>query len=328
MADPRLERIRQLMQEEEDKKSGASKTKTSYGDNASYRFWDIKKDTTATVRFLPDADDNNPWFWVEKQTITLEFSGVSGGEYPSDELVKVQVPCIDMYEDKTCPIIKATKYLWSDKTNTANIAIAKKYYKARSFIAQGFVVHSPFEEENVPENPIRRLILGPQIVKILKAGMADPDRDYFPTDYMNGYDFRIKKTMTGDGRNNDYNSSSLALRSRALTEDEMAAIDKYKLFNLADYRGARPDADGVAAIKAMFEASFAGEPYDWDSFSKYGWRPFTKRDATSSVTSTVSHRETEDDEPEPVKVEVKASKPASLDVISRLREKNAATRSA
>lgn len=271
MADSKLERLRTLLREEQEKKNG-NRPSSAGGDNASYAFWDIPENTSATVRFVPDADDNNPWFWVERQTIRLPFQGIEGGDYPTDKLVTVTVPCVDMFGD-TCPIIAETKPWWKDVNGTENPLkeTARKYYKKRSYIASGFVVSSPFEEASVPENPIRRFILGSSLLEKIKAGLADPDMENHPTDYLNGCDFRIRKTKKQDY--NNYDTSEWARRSRSLTEAEHIAINQHGLFNLKSFLGARPDASGIDMIKAMFHASLNGEPFDFDSFGAH-YRPF------------------------------------------------------
>ena len=40
-------------------------------DNAIYPHWNISEGATATVRFLPDADNTNDFFWVERQIISF-----------------------------------------------------------------------------------------------------------------------------------------------------------------------------------------------------------------------------------------------------------------
>lgn len=262
MADARLERMRKMLREEEEKKSG---NRSSSGDKASYPYWNIPEKQTAVVRFLPDKDDDNPWFWVERQTIKLPFDGVVGGEHPSSNPQIVTVPCIDMFGD-TCPIIAETRPWWK-----SNEALARKYWKKRSYISQGFVVSSPFEEGETPENPIRRFIVGPSLLEKLKAGLTDTEMEYTPTDYLNGTDFKIKKSKKGDY--NNYDTSEWSRRSRPLSEAEQIALEQHGLFNLKDFLGARPDAEGVAIIKALFRASLDGDPFDMASFGAH-YKPY------------------------------------------------------
>lgn len=323
MTDPRLERARALLREAEEKKNGTNRTFS--GDNASYPFWNIPDGSTATVRFLPDKDETNPWFWAERQILKLPFDGVVGGDSPTENKVTVTVPCVDMFGD-VCPVIAETKPWWKDDSKKD---IRSIYYKKRSYISQGFVVSSPLEEQSVPENPIRRFVLGKQIVEKLKADMQDADREFYPTDFLNGYDFRIKKTKAPDGKSNAYGTSGLSIRSRPLTEAEMLAMEQFGLNDLSTFRGPRPDADGIAVIKAMFHASLRGEPYDFESFGKY-FRPYGTGAAPSSASEpTVNHMldEPSEDEVNSVKEAVAPKRATSglkqSEVLAQLKERTA-----
>ena len=324
--DPRLEKIRQLMKEEAEKKNNPNRS--SSNDNASYPFWDIPKDTIALIRHIPDKDESNPWFWIETQAIKLPFAGTVGGDAPTDNPITVRVPCVDMFGD-TCPIIAETKPWWKDESKKD---LARTYYKKRSFIAQGFVVSSQLEEKSVPEDPIRRFIYGSELIEKLKAGMADTDMEFFPTDYLNGYDFRIRKTIRkSDGREfNNYSTFDWSHKVRPLTESELLAIEQHGLFNLADFRGPRPDADGIAAIKAMFHASLAGDPYDFAAFGKY-YRPYgvnagtATSDESDDVAPVVHTARTETKaKVEETPSSVQAGK--GMDTLTKLRERIASSK--
>jgi hypothetical protein len=330
MADPKLERLRALLREEAEKKNG-TKSSSGGGDNASYPFWNIPENTAATVRFVPDADENNPWFWVERQTIKLTFDGIVGGEYPTSDQVTVTVPCVDMFHD-TCPIITHTRPWWKDVNGKPNPMkeTARKYYKKRSFITAGFVVSSPFEETTVPENPIRRFMLGSSLLQKIKAGLADPDMENLPTDYLGGCDFRIRKTRKQDF--NNYDTSEWARRSRALTESEQLAIEQFKLYDLKTFLGPRPDADGIAVIKAMFHASLNGEPFDHESFGSY-YRPYGGGNRSSGGDDVVDLIDAVEKQlptqPATVAAEAKAEAPATdksgdpQDLLVKLRARTA-----
>lgn len=306
MTDPRLLRARELYRAAEEKKTGTNRSFS--GDNASFPFWHMPDGTTTTVRFLPDKDINNAWFWSERQTLRLPFQGTVGGDTPTYDPIEVTVPCVDMFGD-ICPVIAETKPWWKDDSKKLVRGI---YYKKRSYISQGFVVSSPLEEQNTPENPIRRFILGKQIIEKLMSDTADAEREFYATDYLNGYDFRIKKTKAPDGKQNAYGTSGLSIRSRPLSEVETLAIEKHGLFNLADFRGPRPDADGIAAIKAMFHASLAGEPYDFAAFGKH-FRPYGMSASIDAPTPTL-------DDEAPVIAEVK-EKVAPSAILAKLKER-------
>lgn len=283
------EQLRAKLLEQQNKgKKDETQPKRSTGDNASYAFWNIPDDKQATLRFLPDLDPDNLYFWAQRETIRLPFEGVVGGDYPTNKKVEVTVPCVDMF-GMSCPIIAAIRPLWKGTEEEQNLA--RTYYKKKSYIFQGFVVNSPFTEENVPENPIRRFVLNPSLYEIVKQSLMNPEFERLPVDFMEGRDFNIKKTKKGQYAN--YGTSAWSFRTRSLSETEQLAIEQYGLYNLKDYLGRVPDADEVAAIKAMFEASYAGEPFDMDSFGKY-YRPYGARDygdnnnATSDAVTTAA----------------------------------------
>jgi len=48
------------------------------GDNAVYPFWNNPEGSSATLRFLPDGDETNDFFWLERLIIKLPFPGVKG----------------------------------------------------------------------------------------------------------------------------------------------------------------------------------------------------------------------------------------------------------
>ena len=233
-------------------------------DNAIYPFWNIDEGTSTVLRFLPDSDADNTFFWVERQMIRLTFPGVIGGE---NRPVTVQVPCMEMWGD-TCPVLSEVRPWFKDPSLED---MGRKYWKKRSYIFQGFVTDNPLNE-TTPENPIRRFVIGPQIFNIIKGALMDPDMENLPTDYVNGTDFRLTKTTKGQYA--DYSTSKWARKESGLTEEQLGGIDTHGLHNLNDFLPAKPSAEGVQAITEMFAASVDGEMYDpqrWGQFYKpYG----------------------------------------------------------
>ena len=69
-----LAEIRAKLQASSQQNTGSS----TGGDNAIYPHWNAAEGTTTTVRFLPDGDNSNMFFWVERAMIRLPFSGVKG----------------------------------------------------------------------------------------------------------------------------------------------------------------------------------------------------------------------------------------------------------
>ena len=234
------------------------------GDNAIYPFWNMKEGESATLRFLPDGNADNTFFWTERLMIKLPFPSIKGE--PGSKPVQVQVPCMEMYGE-TCTILNEVRGWFKDPSLED---MGRKYWKKRSYVFQGFVTENPIGEDATPENPIRRFIIGPQIFQIIKQALMDPDMEELPTDYTAGVDFRLNKTSKGGYA--DYSTSSWARRERPLVDAEMNAVNTNGLFNLGDFLPKKPDEIGVKVMQEMFEASVDGQPYDADRWSQY-FRP-------------------------------------------------------
>ena len=257
------------------------------GDNSIYPHWNMEEGQTAVVRFLPDANPKNTFFWQERAMIRLPFNGIKG-EMESKQ-VFVQVPCVEMWNE-TCPILSEVRTWFKDKSLED---MGRKYWKKRSYIFQGFVRTNPLSEDKTPENPIRRFIIGPQIFTIIKAALMDTEIEEIPTDYMRGLDFRITKTSKGGYA--DYNTSTWARKESALTQDEQDAIEKHGLYDLSSFLPKKPTEVELRVIKEMFEASVDGQPYDVDRWGQY-YRP---AGVAAPAGAASSHADADEDTPAP-----------------------------
>jgi hypothetical protein len=256
-----LAEIRAKLKEQEANTGG---NRGPQGPNPIYPFWNIKEGESATMRFLPDSDQDNTFFWKERLMIKLPFSGVKGDT--SSRPVQVQVPCMEMYGD-SCGILQEVRGWFKDPSLED---MGRKYWKKRSYIFQGFVTDNPLADDEAPENPIRRFIIGPQIFQIIKQALMDPDMEELPTDYTAGVDFRLNKTSKGGYA--DYGTSNWARRERPLSDAEMNAVNTHGLFNLNDFLPKKPGDVELKVMQEMFEASVDGEAYDPDRWSNY-FRP-------------------------------------------------------
>ncbi len=257
-----LAQIRAKLLEQENRQSGNKSTGT--GDNAIFPHWNIKEGESTTLRFLPDADENNTFFWKERQMMRFQFPGIKGQD--ENKPVTVQVPCVEMWGD-TCPVHAEIRPWFKDPALEDN---ARKYWKKRSYLFQGFVTDNPLDEES-PANPIRRFVISPQIFKIISAALMDPDFPELPTDYEQGTDFKVMKGSKGQYA--DYGTSNWARRERGLNQEERDAIAQHGLYTLNDFLPKKPDAEHLNAIFEMFEASVDGQLYDPDRFANY-YRPY------------------------------------------------------
>jgi hypothetical protein len=256
-----LSEIRARLQAAENKQGGGGQ---GTGSSDIYPHWNMNEGDSCTVRFLPDGNNKNTFFWQERAMIRLPFNGIKG-EMESKQ-VMVQVPCMEMYGD-ACPILAEVRTWFKDKSLED---MGRKYWKKRSYIFQGFVRENPLSEDKSPENPIRRFIIGPQIFTTIKGALMDPELEELPTDYLRGLDFRISKGAKGGFA--DYNGSKWARKESALTEAEQAAVDAHGLFDLSTFLPKKPTDVELKVIKEMFEASVDGQPYDTERWGQY-FRP-------------------------------------------------------
>jgi len=320
-----LAEIRAKLQAQETRSQGGQ----SQGDNAIYAHWNIPEGSSAKIRFLPDANAKNDFFWVERLMIKLPFAGIKGQS--DSKPVQVQVPCVEMYGD-ACPILAEVRGWFKDPGLEE---MGRKYWKKKSYLFQGFVRENALGDDKTPENPIRRFIISPQIFNLIKAALMDPELESMPTDYTGGLDFTVTKTSKGGYA--DYSTSKWSRKETALTAEEQAAIDAHGLYNLADFLPKRPGEVELKVIKEMFEASVDGQAYDPDKWGQY-FKPagFQSKGGDSEVATSASapaakaaptptpavHDDDEDDAP--VATAPVAAKPSSQkaeDILAMIRNR-------
>jgi hypothetical protein len=323
-----LAEIRAKLQAQQGKGQGGG---SGGGDNTIYAHWNIAEGSTARVRFLPDANAKNDFFWVAREMIKLPFAGIKGQS--DSKPVIVQVPCIEMYgPGNNCPILAEVRTWFKDPSLEE---MGRKYWKKKSYIFQGFVRDNPLSDDKTPDNPIRRFIISPQIFNLIKNALMDPDMENIPTDYVSGLDFSVKKTSKGGYA--DYSTSTWARKETALTSEEQAAIDAHGLFNLADFLPKMPGEVELKVMKEMFEASVDGQAYDPDKWSQYfkpsGFNsPAGDSDAAPAAAPAVKaapapapvvHDDEEDDAPvATAPVTAKPSSQKAEDILAMIRNRS------
>lgn len=255
--------------------------------NNYYPFWNIPEGSTAVIRFLPDANDENPMgFLVEKLMHTLTINGE-----------KKSVPCVKMH-DEDCPICKVSQayYKEEDKVN------GKKYWRKKQHIAQVLVVEDPLppneDTGETHEGKVRFVALGFQLYNIIKDAFESGELDEIPYAYDGGTDFQIKKTKQGDYPS--YSLSKFARRSSDLTPDQVALVQE----QLVDLTTLLPANPGVEKLEAMLEADLTGAEYksggDGDGESTPNFKSVNKKAKPAAA---------DDDEP-PFDADEPAKKPA------------------
>lgn len=270
-----LEQIRAMIKAQTEKEQ-AIKDGTFTGERQAdsfLAFWNIPDNTALNLRFLPDGDVNNPFFWRERDMIRLTFNGVVGG---TTDTVSVQVPCNEMWVPKSCPILNELRQWYTVAKETGDKELEKRassYWKKKSYLMQCIVAPGSCEVKNdiAPENPIRRVLVNKDIFTKVKSILMNPGVSELPTHYERGRDFIVIKGKNGSGHNN-YDQSQFSMGERVLNEQELSAIDQYGLFDLGEFMPKQPTAEELQAIAEMFEASVDGKPYDPSRWAQF-YRP-------------------------------------------------------
>lgn len=213
-----------------------------------YRFFDAQFDQRVIVRFLPDANENNPLgFMVEKLVHNLEINGE-----------RKSVPCLKMY-DEECPICKVSAAYYADEGKGS--VNGKKYWRNKQHIAQALVMEDPLpadqETGENSEGKVKFINIGFQLYSVIKEAFESGELDDVPYLYENGCNFIIKKTEFGDRAKYDV-GSKFARKSTDLTEDEIAFVSD----EIVDLSTLIPANPGHEKIEAMLNAALTNTSYD------------------------------------------------------------------
>jgi hypothetical protein len=212
--------------------------------NNYYPFFNMKTGEQATVRFLPDANADNPLgFLVEKLTHVLEINGE-----------RKTVPCLRMYGED-CPIcaVSSAYYKAEDKVN------GKKYWRKKSHLAQALVVEDPMPADEqtgeTHEGKVRFLNLGYQVYNVIKDAFESGELDDVPFAFEGGCNFILKKTQQGEYP--AWTMSKFARSESDLTAEEIEIAEE----GMIDLSTLLPKNPGREKVEAMLEAALSGAEY-------------------------------------------------------------------
>ena len=216
------------------------------GGNATWKlffnFWKAPVDSVSTVRFLPDADEENPMgFLVENLTHELHINGK-----------REKIACLKMYGE-ACPICELSARFYDKNSAEHSDELGKMFYRKKSYVGQVLVLETPVEHD--AEALVKLIEFGPQVFKQIQAAFQSGDLDEAPYELKGGYNFRFRKSVTGSGQNS-YTTSNFAPKQTDVADD---LIETLNLYNLADYRAPKLDR---AAIDAMLVAAQSGGSYE------------------------------------------------------------------
>jgi hypothetical protein len=214
--------------------AAAFEQKTTGGGDQRWKkffpFWKAPKDTISVVRFLPDQDEDNPMgFLVENLTHELVVNGK-----------RETVACLKMFGED-CPICALSQKYYDEKDPEHNEALGKKYYRKKGYIGQVLVLETPVEHN--AEEVVKLIEFGPKIFKQIQSAFQSGDLENPPYELKGGYNFRIKKTQSGEYA--DYGTSSFSPKMTDVGDDVLEAIT---LFDLKQWRTAKTSREHLEAM--------------------------------------------------------------------------------
>jgi len=283
----------------------ASKTSGESSGNQTWKlffnFWKAPVDSVSVIRFLPDADeDNSLGFLVENLAHELTINGK-----------REKVPCLKMYGED-CPICALSQKYYDEKSPDHNQALGKKYYRKKSYIGQALVIDTPIEHDQ--EQLVKLIEFGPKIFQQINSAFGSGDLEEAPFELKGGYNFRIKKTKSGEYA--DYGTSSFAPKQTDVADDVIEALN---LYDLKQYRTPRISRE---VLEAMLLADQTGTAYNE---SKEGEdKPAPAPAPVSAPKAKVAG----DAAPAPAPAPAEATGEKKLSVVEQLRARAAAQKAA
>lgn len=282
----------------------ASKTTGGGGDQTwklFFNFWKAPVDSVSTVRFLPDADEENPMgFLVENLAHELTINGK-----------REKVPCLKMYGED-CPICTLSQTYYDEKSPEHNEQLGKKYYRKKSYIGQVLVIDTPIEHNQ--EELVKLIEFGPKIFKQIQASFSSGDLEEAPFELKGGYNFRIKKSKSGEYA--DYGTSSFSPKQSDVADDIIESMVQY---DLKDYRTGKVSRE---VLEAMLLADQTG-----GSFTG-GDKETAAPAAAPAAKPTPKPAKVEEDDDTNTAASVAAEEPApagkKMSVVEQLRARAAA----
>jgi hypothetical protein len=195
-----------------------------------FPFWKAPHESTSTIRFLPDLDEDNPMgFLVENLTHELVINGK-----------RETVACLKMFGED-CPICTLSQKYYDEKSPDHNEQLGKKYYRKKSYLGQVLVIDTPVEHDAT--QIVKLIDFGPAIFNQVQAAFKSGDLEEAPYELKGGYNFRIKKTKSGEYAS--YQTSTFAPKQTDVADDIIAAIE---LYDLKAYRTPKTGRDQLEAM--------------------------------------------------------------------------------
>ena len=269
----------------------AQKTVSTSGPSELFPHWKLDFGQSASVRFLPDGDETNLFFWKKKMMWNWTFPMEGGGEK------RVVMPCKKMFDAKaTCEAYNLLSEMFdtAKKTDDEDLRkAASKYWVDTSFIYHGFVRSSDFIEEEKPDSLIRKFdIIKKTHYDQIESRVMDNNPDTaltaWPVEFDEGLNFIFKKTKNGEYAS--YANSMFSNNPTPLSDEEVQAIeDVGGVPPLTKYLPDVPTEEQYVLQVEMLQAALDGQVWnaEWDSV----WTAYennTSKDDTETTPAPVA----------------------------------------
>jgi hypothetical protein len=238
MSNKRLDALKALLKKQKTNGTGNGRR----GD--MYPFWNMEIGESATIRFLPDKNLENPFqFFVEKMEHTLSIDGKNE-----------RITCLQTFGEK-CPICKLSVDFY--KAEGKGSENGKYYYRKKSALTKVLVVKDPLppdeETGEKSEGKVMTTQLNWQLIQKILTEVSDED---FPSDddfwdFENGINYNIKKSAQGNfGVFNV--DSGFARRPSAIDPAIVESIE------LIDLQTLLPQNPGYEVVKRKLDSHLNG----------------------------------------------------------------------
>lgn len=236
------------------KKEQNDKTNKSTYSGDMYPFWQMEDGESATVRILPDAnEDNDNLFFVDKLYYKISLNGED-----------VTIPSPLMYGDP-CPISELSKSYYSDGDEDQG----KYYYRKKTSMVRVLIISDPLpadeETGETREGKVMNTQFGWQLMEKIKHSIINDfdDDDAYPWDLENGINFVISKTKNGKYSRYDM-ASGFERKSTSVEDliedfDDLESVDDIELIDLSTLLPKCRDYD---ELENILQAHINGDEYD------------------------------------------------------------------
>lgn len=280
----------------------------------------INPNESVKIRFVPDGDASNDFFWRINCFHDLFFRGVKGdatkdnvwttvsvpaynislnrmGQLASTENAQLNVPKDCVYSNLEDPI---QAYLTQNKIfekqdmqvllpNGKTTSLYNALKRKSQMLVQGYIISAPESLQVFPDaRPLKHFTLPFEFVGKIVRHLCSEETATLGDDPINindGVDFQFRKTMNGQFAN--YDSSEFSRIHTALPD----AYKQDLATNGADFIGDRiqktPSETNRKIIAEMLQAFLGGLPYDpaWDclNYPKRTWGGSSSNVATATT---------------------------------------------